>query len=411
MHQIPFTIHQMWLDPSTDTNSGPSSKYATSHYTISIQNINANFQYTFWNMQKVKELFNDPKLHRWKHFYFHQLNEHIEMCDFARYALLYIHGGIYIDCDFTALQPLDPLLGSHPESPSSTKNFRGVGVPASRDDQRSRSERSSVLKHNPFRGASRGDSGPFNGPFPEMLLTLDLRGWGSQLRESGMTGPAAIFNGFLGSRPGHYFWSELMDYIMYRYNKELPVLNTTGPIAVGEFAQRMYYSIDDHPEWYINNKLVNWRKLDGLDRNVQYLHSNHFDGTNWWMTAPMIHKFVTNYVRSSMTLTTVLIIILIIVIIVIILYVPSLAISYNIEDHIRQWIPTKLSSSGLWLVIGLMILIMGFATSYWALINSAKDPTSIPEWQSLSNVGIYVGMTGVIVALRSIRSFVVSSKI
>jgi hypothetical protein len=353
MTQIPLIIHQMWLDPSVDTNPGPPTKYTTPNYTFSIQKINPNFQYTFWNMQKIKQLFEDPRLQRWKRFYFHQLREHIELCDFARYAVMYLEGGIYIDCDFTAVHALDPLLAND----------------------------------------------------PEMLLTLDLRAWGSQVREPGMTGPAAIFNGFLGSKPGHYFWSELMDSIMYRYNKDVPVLNTTGPVAVGEFAQRMYYSIDDCPQWYIDNKLVNWRKIEGPNTELQYLHSNHFDGTNWWMTGPMIHKFTTNYVQRSMNLTTALIVMAIILIIIIIIYCPELAISNEVESRIRQLWQIKMSSSSLWLSIGLTIVCLGFLTSYWALISSAKDPRHIPKWESISRSGMYIGVWGVIVVLRSIRSF------
>ena len=362
MTQIPLIIHQMWLDPSVDTNPGPPSKYATPNYTLSIQKTNPNFQYTFWNMERVKQLFENPKLQRWKRFYFHQLREHIEMCDFARYAIMYDQGGIYIDCDFTGVQALDPLLASD----------------------------------------------------PEMLLTLDLRSWGSHVREPGMTGPAAIFNGFLGSRPGHSFWAELMDYIMYRYNKQAPVLNTTGPVAVGEFAQRMYYSIDDCPQWYIDNKLVNWRKIPhipGEGPDLQYLHSNHFDGTNWWMTAPMIHKFTTNYVQRSMNLTTVLILMAIILIIIIIVYFPELAISNEVESRIRQLWHTKMWSSHLWLTIGLTILSLGALTSYWALISSAKDPLQIPKWESVSRFGIYIGILGVIVVLRSIRSAFVRQRV
>jgi hypothetical protein len=353
MDKIPFIIHQMWLDVDTETNTVPCKKYVTEHYTLSIKKLNPNFAYIFWNMEKVRELFEDPRLQRWKRFYFQALREHIEMCDFARYAIMYIHGGVYIDCDFTAVKSLDTLIESH----------------------------------------------------AELLLTLDVRAWGSQVREPGMTGPAAIFNGFLGSKPGHYFWSELMDSIMYRYNKDVPVLNTTGPVAVGEFAQRMYYSIDDCPQWYIDNKLVNWRKIEGPNTELQYLHSNHFDGTNWWMTGSMIHKFTTNYVQRSMNLTTALIVMAIILIIIIIIYCPELAISNEVESRIRQLWQIKMSSSSLWLSIGLTIVCLRFLTSYWALISSAKDPRHIPKWESISRSGMYIGVWGVIVVLRSIRSF------
>jgi hypothetical protein len=62
-------------------------------------------------------------------------------------------------------------LPSTSEPPTGTSGSagwsRGVGAPASRDDQLSFRERSSVLEHNPFRGASCRDTPPCNGGSPE----------------------------------------------------------------------------------------------------------------------------------------------------------------------------------------------------------------------------------------------------
>jgi mannosyltransferase OCH1-like enzyme len=192
MSYIPLILHQIWLDKNTDDNQHPPTKYMDLKYTLGIAQMNQDFEYRFWNMRAAKELFENPRLRRWKEFYF-KLDDFIEQCDFLRYAILFIHGGIYIDCDLTAVRPLKTLVDR----------------------------------------------------FNELMLVPNLTQCNVTLRHSQMTTPAAISNSFMGSAPNHHFWSELMDYIMYRYDKTIPVLYSTGPVAIGNFTQLMYFSIDD----------------------------------------------------------------------------------------------------------------------------------------------------------------------
>ena len=111
---IPKILHQMWLDRSSDTNESPPPKYQAIGGTNSLRTLNPAYRYVFWNMQRVKQLFELPELQRWHDFYFTGLKHHIEKCDFARYALLYIYGGIYTDLDLLCVKPLDGLIaGRH----------------------------------------------------------------------------------------------------------------------------------------------------------------------------------------------------------------------------------------------------------------------------------------------------------
>jgi mannosyltransferase OCH1-like enzyme len=347
MSKIPLIIHQIWLDPTTDTNRGPCDKYDTDHYTLSVPKVNPSFRYYFWNMQAVRDLFEDPRLIKWKRFYF-DLDTWIEKCDFARYAIMFIIGGVYIDCDFTALRPLDSLI-----SKSS-----------------------------------------------DLLLTVDLRSWGSRVRNPSMTQPAAIFNGFLGSVPNHIFWSELMDYIMYRYDKSIPVLYTTGPVAVGEFAQLMHYSIDDCPKWYVENRLINWRKSESTDEEAPYLHSNHFDGTNWSRTPSMMHKFATYMVRRSTILTTLVIIMAIILVVIIITYFPQFSAWNHFENGVRSLSGITVSSQYLWSIIGIIVTLIGYYISHSSLIKSAENPRLVEQCEKYPLVGVSVGIVGIVTLLR-----------
>jgi mannosyltransferase OCH1-like enzyme len=209
MTDIPLIIHHIWLDRLSDENAHPPNKYLTPQYTMGIAEMNPDFAYRFWNVKAVKALFADSRLRRWKEFYL-KLEDLIEQCDFLRYAILFIQGGgVYIDCDLTAIQALKHLV------------------------QRAR----------------------------EVVLVPNLTQCDVTLRHDRMTVPAAISNSVIGSVPNQHFWSELMDYIMYRYDKTTPVLYSTGPVAIGNFTQLMYYSIDDRTEWYISNRLVLWEEV------------------------------------------------------------------------------------------------------------------------------------------------------
>lgn len=95
-----FYIHQMWLDrDDVEFDSEyPPEPYKT-RYADKMASWKSlpNTVYCFWNNLKVNKLLDS--VHFWKH----DLRKHIEKCDFARYLILWLYGGLYIDLDVTCL--------------------------------------------------------------------------------------------------------------------------------------------------------------------------------------------------------------------------------------------------------------------------------------------------------------------
>jgi mannosyltransferase OCH1-like enzyme len=351
MTSIPLIIHQIWLDTKTDLNPHPPAKYLTEKYTIGIEKTNPEFEYRFWNMKAVKELFEDCRLQKWKNFYFN-LDDWIEKCDFVRYAIMYIHGGIYIDCDFSAVTSLIGLI----------------------KDQK------------------------------ELMLVPHTSICGVKLREPGMTEPADVFNGILGSIPGHHFWPEFMDYIMYRYDGNTPVVNSTGPVALGNFTQLMYYSIDDRPEWYIDNRFVLWEEVKGPKDWTQYLCFNRFVGS-WWQLSPnIIYKTCIQGLRGSTVTIVIWLIITLILLFFVLMYYPATQFGHQIEQQFRNSYNITTSSLKLWLYLSLSIFITGFVLLYIGFMssNTNSDVRQVKQKERLIKTGAIVIIMSILLASRSI---------
>lgn len=170
---IPKIMHQMWLDKHIEDSKSIPDKYLPMIETFN--KLNPNVKREYWNTKMVKYLFtNEPKLAKWKDFWLYKLAHHIERCDFARYAIMYIIGGIYMDLDVWTVSNFDKLLDT-----------RQVGI-----------------------------------------TWEPVEHWAQGFDD----GPRRLWNGFLCSIPGHWIWAEYMDFIVERY-KDLGPLKTTGPIA------------------------------------------------------------------------------------------------------------------------------------------------------------------------------------
>ena len=178
---IPKIIHRMWLDRYVSDNIGVPEKYI--EFIKSFNLYNPEFTVVFWNMDKIKKLFNDyPELNKYEKIW-SNFKYHMQKCDMARYIILYLFGGLYIDLDFICFKNLSPLL-----------NRELLLVPESNEN----------------------------------LSTNRIR----------------ICNGFIGSIPRHPFWIEWMDFIcssILTIEKEnnssvfTNVVNTTGPANFGLF--------------------------------------------------------------------------------------------------------------------------------------------------------------------------------
>lgn len=188
-HTIPKIIHRMWLDIKDDNNKNYPLKYQSHLQTFN--NLNPEFEVMFWNTSSINKIFDGyPKLKKYEKIW-NGLPYHIQKCDLARYIILYLYGGIYIDLDFVCYKNLSPLCNNI---------LLLVNEPS----------------ENNFY---------YNGK------------WNKK-----------ISNGFMGSSKKFNFWIELLDYI---HDKTFPmkydnvvssVMETTGPIMLSKFFNNSIYS-------------------------------------------------------------------------------------------------------------------------------------------------------------------------
>ncbi len=88
----------MWLGNEKNKSIGMES----------FKQFNPDWLFYFWNDETIKKLI---KLHFPSYeIKFNNIDKIISKCDIARFMVLYIYGGIYIDVDFYCVRPLDELL-------------------------------------------------------------------------------------------------------------------------------------------------------------------------------------------------------------------------------------------------------------------------------------------------------------
>jgi mannosyltransferase OCH1-like enzyme len=263
---IPTLIHQMWLDkeirdnPSFPVTHRRAKLYRK--YMDSIRSHNPDYEYRFWNRDRIETLWKDPRLDKWKNLY-NVVRYHIEKCDISRYAILYLDGGIYLDLDFEGLKPFDEII----------------------------KDRDLLLVREP----------------PEISGTPGVHGSNENLE-------ANITNGILASRPGHPFWTIVLDTIQDRYSPGRDPIDNTGPRRISEI-------IKDHPEY--RDKVVcpclfvpsisttGFSKLCGADPLSQaYTNTRWFEGTGWQSEV----RWSNGFISPSTGIITLLIIGIIVII-------------------------------------------------------------------------------------------------
>lgn len=241
---IPPLIHQIWLD-SKDDHAGPPSKYLVPDFCPSFKTHNPEFQYRLWTMADVKELLDRPDLSRCREF-FHSLRLHIERCDFSRYIILWLFGGVYVDLDFRALRPLDNLLKDR-----------------------------------------------------DFVWTFDTInnnfGWWSCVKSFVLdNNTTSIFNGFLACSPRHPVMAELIEYIIDKYpSKSAKVHQTTGPASLGRFAMEKGFTQDKRPDLYVNPYLILPMRFNLLQNKqplpeepyvvTRWIEGTDWAGQKWWL--------------------------------------------------------------------------------------------------------------------------------
>lgn len=182
---------------------------------------NPNWIIKIWNNSSVENLIKDnfPKEIKDTYFSFKKI---IKKCDFARMCILYVHGGIYSDLDFYCVKNLDYLM--------SNKN---------------------------------------------LYITEEISEHEVYYRQ--------LYNGFLGSVPGHPFilgWINKM--VLIENKHDLRVMHSTGPIAFYEY----WSSLKEKPE--ISNPVhtipyVNTHRLSNMFNNNPdiYTYTLWNEGSHW----------------------------------------------------------------------------------------------------------------------------------
>jgi len=231
------------------------------HYEEYMESWRSNhpqYEYIFWNGDRIEELWNREELKRWRQYY-DRIDVHIQKCDFTRYAILYLYGGLYVDLDFISLRPIDDLLNR------------------------------------------------------EILVTLEPK---ENAMISGMT---CIANNIMGSVKGNEFWIGLMDYIVdgaHLKNRVIrDAVSITGPYALYCF----YQSLDVRPDIITDVCLLTPMTLTGslsqsctLDKS--YCYTRWTEGTGWHLDKDNIKSVSIGYTKIGilvLLLISVLVIVLI----------------------------------------------------------------------------------------------------
>lgn len=100
---IPKIIHQIWFQ---------GADFIPKHLVIyqnSWKEKNQDYRYMFWDMNSIKDLIKQANV-VWITETYDNLPLMIQKIDFAKYIILYLIGGIYIDMDMKCLKPLSSLL-------------------------------------------------------------------------------------------------------------------------------------------------------------------------------------------------------------------------------------------------------------------------------------------------------------
>jgi mannosyltransferase OCH1-like enzyme/predicted GH43/DUF377 family glycosyl hydrolase len=173
-------IHFMWLDNDKNYNTIPS-KY--DKYINTFIKHNPDFEIKYWFNNNTEQFLKD-NFDKDMNLFFHNLEKVINKCDFARFAVMYIYGGIYSDLDFVCRKNLSTLI---------------------EDNDRVFTKEVPEHEHN-------------------NILQL--------------------CNGFFASHKQDPFIMGWMQYMMKTYNKDKDVLKNTGPIAFYKYYSQSEYNFD-----------------------------------------------------------------------------------------------------------------------------------------------------------------------
>ncbi|MHB1952756.1 MAG: glycosyltransferase family 32 protein [Sulfobacillus sp.] len=227
--QVPKKIHQIWYDAHDPNFRGyPPSHPIYRKYADSWKRQNPDFEYRLWNNRDIDALFAQdlPQFHQ---FFVLGLKKVIEKCDFARYAILYLEGGVYVDLDFECFRNIGPLIEN-----------RSLGF---------------VLE-----------------PRQHQVLTM---------------GEVLTSNSFFISEKRNPFWLALMEEIRRNYDNGLTVISRTGPLIVSRTIAKM--SLNDDRNFISTCLIEPYTQFRTFshgctkhDLQQAFCSTKWNEGTYWW---------------------------------------------------------------------------------------------------------------------------------
>lgn len=104
---IPKIIHYMWIDKNTPYENVPLPD-KNQKYLKTWKEHNPDYVFMYWSGKNILEII---KSHfpEYEQFY-KSIKANISKCDFARFIIVYIFGGLYTDVDFYCVKPISQLL-------------------------------------------------------------------------------------------------------------------------------------------------------------------------------------------------------------------------------------------------------------------------------------------------------------
>ena len=102
---IPNVIHQIWIQGRDKIPDELQEHYR------SCRKINNNFRHILWDETKILDFLNKKYGSKFVELY-HFYKVPAQKADFARYAILYIYGGIYLDMDMICKKNLTGFLSN-----------------------------------------------------------------------------------------------------------------------------------------------------------------------------------------------------------------------------------------------------------------------------------------------------------
>lgn len=182
MNRIPKIIHHMWLDKKDAHSRKYPEKY--DDYVQKMLDLHPDFEYKLWSYTDVLDMMeDDPFLVKYIEFLKNDINMWICKCDFARLAVLYVHGGVYTDLDLIYQKNIGPLIN----------------------------DRKEYFLYEP-------------------------------IEHSENYGKTLIWNGFFAAQPKHPYIEGLINHITEKYDQRFDswkdVINKTGPRVLAEYYEK-----------------------------------------------------------------------------------------------------------------------------------------------------------------------------